>query len=439
MVFSAIAASAVYSVGIMFYVMATQFLASHFGFQVKETAVKTADTIFTRAWDRMQHIWNVVKTSKQFIFMVQTVQTIIKLSVIFFILAIVGRMIVGFFQSPLEYIMLGISCIMLSIFYVFYYIIGTWPFRVIPLLIYYLFVVIIPVFIHTAVIVLVFALICVLGIIFAIINEISVATTNKSINILILCQNSPLSWFLTPNYHHVNKNERGIFCNRPCGPGYIPDSSGRFCERITNRNQPSFCPQAQVMRILAKKQTRMSGKVVYPNFNSVRSAKYRISSPVDREIMLKNHYIQKSEFLNKCSKYYENFNNEIDFAPLNICSNINGINDTKLSPAEKQKLIASCKQSYCNSKSNYTFCQFIDSKDVEDEDSFWIKVIKLLIILTVFFIIVVVSLKYLSSTSLSHLSLENTKRFITNQQMKFNQTIEDIAKYREAHPEQWIK
>ncbi len=348
-----------------------------------DVAKDTADNIFTKAWNRMVHFYNVAKDSRTFQYTVTAIRLTIQLSAIFFVVAIVFRMVIGFFQSPLEYIMLGIACITLSIIYVLYYIIGIWPFRVIPLLLYLVVVLIIPVFIYTCVILAIFALIAIIAIILALINHIYAKATRKSLTRLLLCQNSPLSWYTTPNYHLSNANSRSLFCTRPCRKGYEPDSTGGYCKKL-ERGVPSFCPQAQTFRIYNGLKTQ--GPVLFDKYPTMKRIKYMTSDESKRKDILIKYYLKQNEFLSKCKTYLQdttNFNKNYDGITLQLCSNIDALNvDAK----NKSKLGATCKQAFCNTRSNYTFCQYIDTVESE-ESEFWIMFIKLVIKLVLYFII----------------------------------------------------
>lgn len=307
-----------------------------------------------------------------------------KVIAMFFPLIIVARIIIGIFQKPLEFIMMGIACLFLAVAYVLYYIFSIPPFIYIVFFVWYLIFDIIPFVIYAMIMVVIFLFILIFCSILALIN----AATKGRLSNLVLCQNSVAAWYLTPNYHLSNKFEKGLFCSRQCFPGYYPDESGFACNKIP-RGQPSFCPQAEVMRLWSGKTKDLA--YYFKDYQIKGNVAYLMRSPEAREAMIKTHLFRKKDFLDKCQVAMKKY----DYMPLNLCSSLDVLGST-LNKKTLDKMRTVCSQAYCNSKENYPFCAQMIVKTEDDDGDYWKRVMKILIMICVFVFIIFFTLQYMA-------------------------------------------
>jgi hypothetical protein len=308
----------------------------------------------------------------------------------FFAIIILARIIIGFFSKPLEFIMLGFSCLILSVVYVIYYIFYIPPFIWVPFIIWFTLFDILPWFVYSVVMMVLFIVISLFCLVLAFIN----VCTGGAIKSLVLCQNHVASWYKTPNFHLTNKYERGLFCSRQCFTGYAPDVTGMYCIKIPKGN-PSYCPQAEVMRMYTS--NRNDFLYYYKDYVTQGNMKYMISAPYAREGMIKDHYLKKQDFLDKCDKSMSTFN----YMPLSICASLDTIEKNNVNGIDKKtidRLKTVCKQAYCDSKSNYPFCAQLAAGDDDDAGKFWKKLMKILISIAVFMFIIIFILNYMSGS-----------------------------------------
>jgi len=306
----------------------------------------------------------------------------------FFALIILARIIIGFFSKPLEFIMLGISCLILSVVYVIYYIFYIPPFIWVPFLIWFTLFDVLPWLVYCVVMMVLFIVISLFCLVLGFIN----VCTGGAIKSLVLCQNHVASWYKTPNFHLTNKFERGIFCSRKCYTGYAPDVTGMYCIKIPKGN-PSYCPQAEAMRMYTT--NRNDNIYYYKDYVTKGNMKYMTSSPDVREGLLKDHYLRKRDFLEKCDKSMSTYN----YMPLSICASLDTIEKNNVNGIDKKtidRLKKVCQQAYCNSKTNFPFCAQLASGDDDDASAFWKKLMKILISIAVFMFIIIFILNYMS-------------------------------------------
>ncbi len=308
----------------------------------------------------------------------------------FFSLIIVARMIIGFFSKPLEFIMLGMSCIVLAVAYVVYYIFYIPPFIWIPFLVWFLIFDILPLIVYTVVMLALFIVITLFCMVLGIINWL----TKGSLKSLVLCENHVAAWYKTPNFHLTNKYERGFFCNRQCYTGYHPDTTGMFCVRVP-KGSPSYCPQAEVMRMYTGSGNDRN--YYFKDYQTKGNMKYLSSSPVDRELLLKAHFFKKRNFLEKCDKSMEKFK----YMPLSLCSSIDVMEKNNIDPKIINKMKLACSQAFCNSKSNYPFCSLLSGSGEEDDSDFWKRVMKILIMIIAFMIVISFTLAYIAGAPMT--------------------------------------
>jgi len=296
------------------------------------------------------------------------------------------RTIVGIFTRPLEFIMMIIGGIIISIMFVIYKILTVQPLIWLPFIVWFIFMKVVVLILYTLVLGGVVLIISIVLLVLAVVNSMTKGALNK----LVLCQNSPSSWYQTPNFHLGNKFERSLFCKTTCGVGYTPDElTGEFCTAVKS-GQPSFCPQAEVMRIFTS-FNRKDRTHVYANYNPLTNPMFNFLSPQEKETEYKNYFMQKQKFLNTCKNTLGNYDPMI----LDICSYLDMLKTTKhnrLSATDIQKLEEVCQQGFCNSKSRYFFCgKFDESKHVEKSTkSALVKNIVLLMILALVFMFMLV-------------------------------------------------
>jgi len=267
----------------------------------------------------------------------------------------------------------GINFVVVGIMtaiYFLYFIIKTWVSTVI-----YIFL-----FLFTATIIL-------------ILTMINVMTRGK-LNKLIQCQNSPAAWYKTPNYHYRNIYERTFMCAKPCPPGYRASDTGLWCQPIPE-GHPNYCPQASIMRIYSGYK-RTDIKYGYPDFKTLGNFKYELSLPSKRERKLIDHFKNGRKLFKVCEEPMQNY---MDVSK-GICANLDaikamqqkpfGLNDTSI-----RRLEVLCKQSYCNSKGTYAFCNKFRNFE-EDESSSLIKNICMIILSIVVFTVVCIIVAYVA-------------------------------------------
>lgn len=310
----------------------------------------------------------------------------------FFPIIILVRMIIGIFQKPLEFIMMGMSIIILSIIYVIYYIFSLYPLIYIPYIIWYILFDVIRFVLYSIVILVVYLIIILFCIILALINF----ATGGALKNMVLCQNSPYSWYFIANNHLNNKYQRSLFCSKPCLPGYYPDAFGSFCIK-NNYNQPSFCPYAEIMRLHTNKKNDIN--YYYKDYNTLKSVNYMMATPQGRESLLKSYYLNKINFINDC----ETKLNKYKYVSLAICSSLDSMSSTEfklfsynnknIDPITLNKIKTVCSQAFCNTKNNYPFCSFATYSKENDKNK--IKDIIILIInISIFFIICAIVFTY---------------------------------------------
>lgn len=307
--------------------------------------------------------------------MIQTTKTFAMVAR-FYPLIMVALIILAFFGQPLEYIMLFISGIIVSILWVFVYILGLPIVNIIPYTLYFIAVYFVPLMAYTIILLIVFVLISLLCGILAAIN----VATGGSLNSWLICDNSPTSWYTTSSYHLDNQYRRSFFCVKPCAARYEPDGDSN-CRRVDS-SQPSFCPQAEIMRIYSGNTNDL---VPYFLDYNTSNPSFILKTPKERKELLKDHYIKKTTFLNKCNEPMKPYNN----ISLNICANLDHFEKNKtLNKVYLEKMRNTCKQAFCNSDTNYPFCS-VKVNSASNDTSIIIKQIIKIIALTIVFVILI--------------------------------------------------
>jgi hypothetical protein len=296
------------------------------------------------------------------------------------------------FRHPLEFITRVLCAIIISIFFVLYIILTIPPFSWLAFIVWFIVRHVLILIGFTIVSMTIFCVVAFVFIMLAVVNGFSGGSLTK----LALCQTSPFAWYTVPNYQDGNKFDRGLFCNRPCAVGYSPDElTGSICNRIPLA-QPSFCPQAEVMRILLKKNWT-GERHIYANY--VMTPSYLLKLPKEKEEEYIKHFDQMQLFFNKCNRRLGTFNN----IALDICSSLDAIKELKmnfLSDDAIQKLKEVCKQGFCNSRSRHVFCSsFSDSKAESNGSGLLKAVIFMLVAIVLFVFLVVMTYKFVSAST----------------------------------------
>jgi hypothetical protein len=213
------------------------------------------------------------------------------------------------------------------------------------------------------------------------------------LNKMIMCHNSVAAWYKVPNFHLRNMKTRGVFCNRECLPGYYPSTTGSICVRQPYY-QPSYCPQAQVMRMYMDKKRDLL--YAFNDYNTTTNLKYLGKNPKQREKLLKKYYLEKLAFLNTCEMNMKKYNH----VPLTICSCLDILKKTNnLDDNMIARLKRVCNQAYCNSKTTFGFCAMSRVQKEEDQEIFWVKMIKIVIYIIVMIILVFMLFELLATSA----------------------------------------
>ena len=308
----------------------------------------------------------------------------------FFIIIVLARMVVGFFSKPLEFIMLGMACIFLAVTYVIYYIFLIPPFSIIVFAIWFLLFDIIPLLLYVVVQAVLFALGSLIMGIMALINHTS---KEGILNKMLMCHNSVAAWYKVPNYHLRNMKTRGVFCSRECFPGYYPSTTGSVCVRQPYY-QPSYCPQAQVMRMYMDNKKDIL--YAFNDYNTTTNFKYLGKNPEQREKLMKKYYLEKLAFLNTCETNMKKY----DAVPLTICSCLDILKTThNMDDIMIARLKKVCNHAYCNSKTTLGFCAMSQVQKEEDQEIFWVKLIKIIIYIVVMIILIFMLFELLATSA----------------------------------------
>ena len=305
----------------------------------------------------------------------------------FYPIIVLVLIVLAFFGKPLEYIMLFISAIIVTIIFGVVYILGVDYIRVVPFTVYNFIVYLIPLFAYTIIIFVVFLLVSVVIFLIAVFN----GCCGGPISDIIRCDNRPESWYKTPNFHLKNMYSRGFFCGKPCMAHYQPD--GTNCKKMY-KYTPSYCPVAETMRIYtgASRSDKLS---YFMNYNT-NDFKYFLKQPSQREYILKDHFVKKIVYQESCLKSKDLMQH--DNISLSICSSIDALSQNgTLSVPQSISLRGACKDAYCTSTSNYPFCTKPGKASGLDASQFIKQICKILAILIGFFLIMCMCMQFLFS------------------------------------------
>ena len=300
--------------------------------------------------------------------------------------------VITFFRHPLEFITRVLCAIVISIIFVFYIILTIPPFSWIAFIVWFFVRHVLVLLGFTIVSVVIF---CIVALIFGLIALINAMSGGK-LNQIALCQTSPLAWYTIPNYQYGNKFERGFFCSQPCTAGYAPDElTGSYCNKIPLA-QPSYCPQAEIMRLLLK-QARIGERHVFANY--IMTPAHLMRPPKEKEADYIKHFEAMQLYLSKCNQKLGSFNG----IAVDICSSLDAIKALKmnfLSDSAIEKLKEVCKQGFCNSKSRYVFCgSFSDSAPEAQGGALMKAILYMFIAMALFILLLVMTYKFIYAST----------------------------------------
>lgn len=349
--------------------------------EVASLAVDTTALITNTIFDKIKFAWDKVVQATTAVFeRLKAMKTFIMIAKFFPIIVLVS-MVIAFFTRPMEFLMLTFGLVFVVILYILYSILNLPPFIYLVAAIWFIIMDIIPLLIYCAIFT---ALLIIIFLICLILTGLNVMT-GGALKDIVLCDNSPGSWYKTANYHLGNKWERGIFCTRPCFSRYTPDTTGISCNKLP-KGYPPYCPQAEIMRIYSTKKADSNYK--FENYNDKGNVYYMSKEPLKREEMLKKHYLHKRDFMNVCNKEMSNYNT----IALNICASVDSLD---LQPKDKLRLKQVCQQAYCTAEKNYPFCSKISELKEDDKNAIIKKVIKIMVIMIIFCLVFLFTMEYM--------------------------------------------
>jgi hypothetical protein len=309
---------------------------------------------------------------KKFMAMVAKFMPIIKVMLI----------IIMIFTNFLQYVIMLIAALFIGLLLVIFKILSVPGIIYIPAALYWFIADFIPFLVYFIVYMVILVFITVICALLAAGNKLFGGIFEN----LIHCENGPASWYQTVNWHFNNKFNRGLFCSKPCRPGYRPDITESFCEK-NDKKAADFCPQAQVMRIWSG-YNRSDSKFAYRDFDDNSNMKYRMKMPEDRERMIKDFFLKRKKFFEAC----EDKMTQYDHVTLGICSNLDVIEKNGLYGLKKPeiaKLQKVCNQAFCTPGKSYPFCSALANTSKVDDDILLKLLVKFGIGLVVFVVVFV--------------------------------------------------
>lgn len=196
------------------------------------------------------------------------------------------------------------------------------------------------------------------------------------------CENLPDVWYTRGSFIDDNNYNRAFLCQSPCASRFKPN--GLFCTKL-NGKQPSFCPQAQAFRIY-KGMSTTPNPVLMGDFNP--DPTFWTKTEEGRKLEIKNYFINRQEFLSKCSKANEPYNNLIK----TVCANWDTVNLPN--EGDRDNLRKVCRQIYCDGDPKEEFCyKFTDKNESEQDapetsDDILKRIMKLLVIIIISVIVI---------------------------------------------------
>jgi hypothetical protein len=169
--------------------------------------------------------------------------------------------------------------------------------------------------------------------------------------------------------------------------GYYPDGlTGEFCNKVP-KGQPSFCPQAEVMRLFSKEASPLE-RHVYEDFNPASHFFFNFMTPEQKEIVYKDYFLNRRAFLDTCTKKLSTYRP----LALNICSNLDMIQRLNLNGVSQRdisRMKQVCQQGFCNSRNRHFFCgKFSPIKDEDNKSSALIKNLVIFLITAIVFMFI---------------------------------------------------
>jgi hypothetical protein len=299
--------------------------------------------------------------------------------------------IILIFTNALFYVVLAVAYIAISIIQIIHFIMALPPFIWFSFAIFYYFVIdIVPFFIYVM-----FWLIVIFGIMLlcGLLIVINLATKGGVAKIL-LCDNSPTSWYNVPSYQHGNKYLRGVFCRKPCRAGYKPEEpTSTYCMK-QSKTVPAYCPQANVMRVYTG-VAKNNDVPAHTDYGVKGNLKYLSKQPQYREEILLKHFLERIDYLERCQNPTNTYSlKKYDAVTKTICANLDVMKDS-MSKKDYARLSKACSQSFCSARSSYPFCSTMSSASELDLAALIKKIIYATISLIVFCVGVTIILREL--------------------------------------------
>lgn len=301
----------------------------------------------------------------------------------FYPVIILILIILAFFGKPLEYIIMIITAIIVTILFAIVFCLFSPVINIIPYIPWNFAVYVIPYVVYSLIILVVFIFITVFISLLALIN----VATGNSLKDWIICENSPEDWYKMPSFQLGNRYSRGFFCGKPCASRYVPD--GDNCKKMY-RYQPSYCPHAQVMRMYTGFK-RGDSVPYFMEYNQM-DFRYLMKQPHKREQILKDHFLKRRKFLSLCAGPMFPYRN----ITRNMCASVDALeknNSIKVTEALTLKQI--CRQAFCTSETNYPFCSIKAVANSTDGSQLVKQIVKVICIIIIFFLILSLALSLL--------------------------------------------
>jgi hypothetical protein len=295
----------------------------------------------------------------------------------------IAVILIMIFTNALHYIIMFFAGLAIAVLVVIYKILSLPGLIYLPIASYWMAMDFCPFLVYSIVFTILFLVISAFCLLLAFINAI----TSGGMHSFLFCENNPAGWYKMTNYHMKNIYSREFFCSKPCMKGYAPDVTGSFCER-QKRTLPNYCPQASVMRIFTG-DGRKDRKVGYSAFNTAININYRTSMPIEREKMLKEHFINMKKYMESCNDGLNRYNG----VTKTICANIDVIEKYNLYGFKKndiERMKLACAQSFCNSVNSYPFCANLSGIS-KDPDEMLIKLLVKYFTSIIIFLIVIMT------------------------------------------------
>jgi hypothetical protein len=295
----------------------------------------------------------------------------------------IAVILIMIFSNALHYIIMFFAGLAIAVLVVIYKILSLPGLIYIPIVSYWSVMDLAPFLLYSIVFTILFLVIAAFCLLLAFLNVI----TSGGMHNFLFCENNPAGWYKMTNYHMKNIYSREFFCSKPCLKGYAPDVTGSFCER-QKRTAPNYCPQASVMRIFTG-DGRKDRKVGYSAFNTAINMNYRTSMPIEREKMLKEHFISMKKYMESCNDGLNRYNG----VTKTICANIDVIEKYNLYGFKKndiERMKLACAQSFCNSVNSYPFCANLSGIS-KDPDEMLIKLLVKYFTSIIIFLIVIIT------------------------------------------------